>query len=52
MSQAPRVVLDTNVALSELEYLVTGDWDLLSLEAVFSQSIVMADQLMNALAKA
>jgi predicted nucleic acid-binding protein len=52
MSRAPRVVLDTNVALSALVYLVTGDRDLVLLPGKFSCPIVTADQFLNAPAKA
>jgi predicted nucleic acid-binding protein len=45
-------VLDTNVALSALVYLVSGDRDLLSLAGEFSCPIVTADQFLSALAKA
>jgi predicted nucleic acid-binding protein len=51
MSRAPRVVLDTNVALSALVYLVTGDRDLLLVSGEFTRPIVTADQFLSALAK-
>jgi predicted nucleic acid-binding protein len=51
MSRVPRVVLDTNVALPALVYVVTGDRDLLLLPGEFSCPIVSADHFLSALAK-
>jgi predicted nucleic acid-binding protein len=42
-------VRDTNIALSELVYLVTGDRNLLSLAGESSCPIVTAGQFLNAL---
>jgi predicted nucleic acid-binding protein len=51
MSRAPRMVLDTGVALFALHYLLTGDRDLLSIAGEFSRPIVTADRFLNVLAK-